>query len=49
MSQSDTVLHFGLGSATTFDKIEVRWPNGAVQTITGLAVDQRHTLTQTPR
>lgn len=32
-SQSDTTLHFGLGSADSFESIEVRWPNGDVQTI----------------
>jgi hypothetical protein len=26
MSQSDLRLHFGVGSATTIDVIEVKWP-----------------------
>jgi hypothetical protein len=28
MSQSDRRVHFGLGSATQVDKLEVRWANG---------------------
>jgi hypothetical protein len=28
-SHDDARLHFGLGSATRADKIEVRWPSGA--------------------
>jgi hypothetical protein len=30
LSQNDLRLHFGLGSATKIDSIEVRWPSGAV-------------------
>ncbi len=30
-SQKSFVLHFGLGSATSVDSVEVRWPNGGVQ------------------
>lgn len=31
LSHSDGRLHFGLGSQTRVDSIEVRWPNGTVQ------------------
>jgi len=34
-------LHFGLGSTTRATKIEVRWPNGTVSTVTDIAADQR--------
>ena len=27
-SQNDFRVHFGLGAATSVDRIEVRWPNG---------------------
>jgi hypothetical protein len=33
-------LHFGLGAARNIDVLEVRWPLGAVQTLTNVAVDQ---------
>ncbi len=31
LSNSDPRLHFGLGTRTTVDSVEVRWPNGTVQ------------------
>ncbi len=31
LSHSDSRLHFGLGTRTKADSIEVRWPNGTVQ------------------
>ena len=37
-SHDDLRLHFGLGGATRVDEIEVRWPNGAVQRVKGVAV-----------
>ncbi len=30
-SQNDLALHFGLGSARTVDRLEVRWPSGLTQ------------------
>lgn len=32
-SQNDMRLHFGLGAAANLDKIEVKWPDGALETI----------------
>jgi len=40
LSQNDARLHFGLGKAMTIDKIVVRWPSGAVQTLTQQPVDR---------
>jgi len=37
-SASDLRLHFGLGAATTAD-LEIRWPNGAKESIAGVAAD----------
>jgi hypothetical protein len=34
-------LHFGLADATVVDELQVRWPSGLVETLLGLAVDQR--------
>jgi hypothetical protein len=31
LSHSDVRLHFGLGTRTKVNSVEVRWPNGAVQ------------------
>lgn len=33
-------VHFGLGSLMTIPKIEIRWPSGILQTLTGVPVDQ---------
>lgn len=30
LSQSDLRVHFGLGSATTIDSVEIRWPSGTI-------------------
>jgi hypothetical protein len=32
-SQSTTRLHFGVGSASAVDRVEIRWPSGLVQTL----------------
>jgi hypothetical protein len=43
LSQDDDRVHFGLGAATTAEKITVKWPSGQTQTLTNVAVD--HVLT----
>ena len=45
-SQNWMVAHFGLGSETTVDALEIRWPDGDVQTVYQVAVDQRLEVTQ---
>lgn len=35
LSQSCLPLYFGLGTATAIDQIEVRWPTGETQTVSG--------------
>jgi hypothetical protein len=37
-------VHFGLGSATKLDSVEVRWPSGRVEKFDSLAVDKIHSL-----
>jgi hypothetical protein len=39
-SSNDFRLHFGLGEATTVDKVEIRWPDGAKETYTLPSVDR---------
>ncbi len=43
-SNSDMRVHFGLGSATKLDSVQVRWPSGLVEQFDKLAVDAIHTL-----
>jgi hypothetical protein len=38
LSASDPRLHFGLGAARSIDRLEVRWPDGAVEAHEGLPV-----------
>jgi enediyne biosynthesis protein E4 len=40
LTQSDKRLHFGLGKASTVDKIEIRWPSGQRQELANVAADQ---------
>ena len=35
LSQNEPRLHFGLGEAATYERIEVRWPGGRVETFAG--------------
>lgn len=46
ISQNDLRLHFGLADHSTVDKVEIFWPNGAEQTLTGLAADRIYTILQ---
>lgn len=39
LSESERALTFGLGSATTIDSVEVRWPTGAVEKLSGVKPD----------
>jgi hypothetical protein len=41
-AQNDRRLHFGLGKTTAIDRVEIRWPSGATQTLASPAVDQLH-------
>jgi enediyne biosynthesis protein E4 len=43
-SNSDMRVHFGLGSATKLDFVQVRWPSGLLEQFENLAVDKIHTL-----
>ena len=43
-SNSDMRVHFGLGTVTKLDSVEVRWPSGLVEKFDNLAVDKIHTL-----
>ncbi len=45
-SSSDQRLHFGLGGATTIDKVEVHWPGGAVEPVKLSGIDGIFTVQQ---
>ena len=46
LSQSDLRLHFGLGSASRIDKVEVLWPNGGTQVFENIAADRFYRIKQ---
>ncbi|GIV61548.1 MAG: RNA-binding protein [Rhodothermaceae bacterium] len=46
LSQNAPIAYFGLGEADRVDTLEVRWPSGIVQRLTGLPADQHLTLTE---
>ena len=44
LSQNDLRVHFGLGSSTRIDSLEIRWPSGAVDVVKDLAADRFYSL-----
>ncbi len=46
LSQNDLRLHFGLGSATKIDALEVRWPTGKTETFKDVAPDKIYAITE---
>jgi hypothetical protein len=46
LSQNDLALHFGLGSATKADKVEILWPHGDPQVFTNVQADHFYRLKQ---
>lgn len=46
LSQSDVRVHFGLGAHERIDKIEVTWPGGSKDQLTGLPTDRFYTVRQ---
>lgn len=46
LGQSDLRVHAGLGNAATIDRLEIRWPSGAVETIASLDAGQIVTVTE---
>jgi hypothetical protein len=47
-SQSELILTFGLGTGTEIESIKIIWPDGAVQEVGSLPVDQLHVIEYSP-
>jgi hypothetical protein len=43
-SSNDQRLHFGIGTATAVDKIDVRWPSGLVEHVALPGVDRIYAI-----
>jgi len=39
LSQNDLRVHFGLGTASKVDAVEIRWPSGKLETLGNLKAD----------
>lgn len=48
-SSSDGPVHFGLGTDSRADSIEIRWPSGMVQTLQNVPADQVLKVTEPAR
>ncbi|MSR69870.1 MAG: CRTAC1 family protein, partial [Phycisphaerales bacterium] len=46
LSQSELTVTFGLGRATSIERLQIRWPDGTTAVITVPNVDQRISITQ---
>jgi len=46
LGQHDLRVHFGLGRATTIDRFEIRWPNGQMESVSGVSANQIVTITE---
>ena len=46
LSQNDLRLHFGLGSATKIDFVEVRWPTGKTESFKDVVADKIYTIVE---
>ena len=45
-AQSQRRRHFGLGTATAVERVEIRWPGGTVQTLERPEINRLHTVTE---
>lgn len=46
LSQNDLRQHFGLGTATRMQSVEIRWPNGSVETFQNVPADLIYTIVE---
>src|ERR1700737_2030957 len=46
LSQNDLRLHFGLGTATKMESVEIRWPNGSTETLQNVPADAIYTIVE---
>jgi len=44
ISTSDPRLHFGLAADSVMDKVEIRWPNGVLETLRNVPADAIYTI-----
>jgi hypothetical protein len=45
-STNDPRLHFGLAGHSVMDKVEIRWPNGGVETLRSIPADAIYAIVE---
>jgi hypothetical protein len=45
-AQSMSRVHFGLGNTNSIEKVEIRWPSGTTQTLSGIGTDRIYRITE---
>jgi hypothetical protein len=46
LSQNDLRLHFGLGASEKMNEVDIRWPNGAAETLRDVPADFLYTVVE---
>ncbi len=46
LHQRDPRLHFGLAGDSVMDKVEIRWPNGNIETLRNVSADAIYTVVE---
>jgi hypothetical protein len=46
ISTSDPRVHFGLAGDSVMNKVEIRWPNGSVETLQNVSADAIYTIVE---
>jgi hypothetical protein len=46
ISTSDPRLHFGLAGDAVMSKVEIRWPNGGLETLQNVSADAIYTIVE---
>jgi hypothetical protein len=46
LSQNDLRLHFGLGTVAKMESVQIRWPNGNVESLQDVAADYIYTVVE---
>jgi enediyne biosynthesis protein E4 len=46
LSQNDLRLHFGVGTASRMESVQVRWPNGATELFRNLDGEYIYTIVE---
>jgi hypothetical protein len=46
LGQNDLRVHFGLGRTAALERLEIRWPNGQMETVPNVGINRIVTITE---